>query len=254
MRRQVVQLVLGATIAAAVGIVLGLTLHFFPTQASSEAGKVHTLWDVLVIVSVPMFVLVASMVVFSVIHFRQRPGQELQDGPPIHGNTKLEVIWTVIPAVLLISLASYSYVVLHNIEKKKPDRIHVAVTARQFAWSYAYKDPASGKTIKTTQLFLPEGRQVEFDLTSLDVIHDFWVPNFSIKSDIVPGITTHYVVTPTRTGIYPVVCAELCGLGHSTMRSTVHVLPREKFQRWVASQTSSGKSAASTGSSPGGTG
>src|SRR5438067_348677 len=97
-------------IVSAVGIAFGLSIHWFPPAASKQADKVDTLYDVLIIASVPIFVLVAAVVVFSVIFFRMRPGQELEDGPPIHGNTRLEVVWTALPAALIAGLCTYAYV------------------------------------------------------------------------------------------------------------------------------------------------
>ena len=99
----------------------------------------------------------------------------------------------------------------------------VNVTGQQFAWTFEYR--GAGGKVSSDQLYLPEGTSVEFHVRSKDVIHDFWVPEFRLKIDAVPGITTKYRVTPNRLGAYTVVCAELCGLGHSTMRQTVHVLP-----------------------------
>ena len=103
-------------------------IHWFPAQGSTQAHKIDTFWDVLIIVSVPIFVLVATVVLFSVIKFRMRPGEEDLDGPPIHGNTRLEVVWTAMPATILIALCAYAYIVLHDIEKApaKPAReLHV---------------------------------------------------------------------------------------------------------------------------------
>jgi cytochrome c oxidase subunit 2 len=173
-------------------------------------------------------------VLFSVWKFRMRPGQELEDGPPIHGNTMLEVVWTAIPALILVGLCAYAYVVLQDIEKKGKNEIVVNVTGEQFAWSFEYPQPGGGPKITSNQLYLAEGQPVEFHVRSKDVIHDFFVPEFRQKIDAVPGITTKYRVTPNRLGAYPVVCAELCGLGHSTMRQTVHVLPRAKYESWIA--------------------
>ena len=241
-------------IVSAVGIAFGLSIHWFPPTASTQADKIDTLYDVLIIASVPVFVLVASVVVFSVIFFRMRPGQELEDGPPIHGNTRLEVVWTAIPAALIAGLCTYAYVVLLDIEKKPTAasaatrEMKVRVDGEQFAWTFTYpKDVAGGKTLKTTQLVLPIGRSVDFRIHAKDVIHDFWVPAFRLKMDAVPGIETHYRVTPTRLGTYAVVCAELCGLGHSTMRSTVHVVTPKAFKAFLTAQT---KPAAPAGASP----
>src|SRR5919198_5141022 len=103
--------------AAVCGVALGLVIDWFPVSASGEAKKIDTLWDVLLIASVPVFVLVQTVVLYCVWKFRMRPGEELMDGPPIHGNTRLEIVWTAIPAILLVGLCTYAYIVLHDIEK-----------------------------------------------------------------------------------------------------------------------------------------
>jgi cytochrome c oxidase subunit 2 len=236
-------LVIGA-IASAIGVAIALSISWFPSQGSTQAKKIDELYDVLLIASVPVFVLVEVVVLYSVWKFRMKPGEELKDGPPIHGNTALEVIWTAVPALLIAGLCTYAYIVLIDIEKKPKHEMVVQVTAQQFAWSFGYP-MAGGPQVTTTELYLPEGRSVDFHLKATDVIHDFWVPAFRMKSDAVPGITTKYRITPRRLGTYPVVCAELCGLGHSTMRSTVHVVSRPKFEAWLASQRSKAQSGAS---------
>jgi cytochrome c oxidase subunit II len=180
-----------------------------------------------------VFVLVTTVVLFAVRDFHMRPGQENMDGPPIHGNTKLEVVWTAVPAILLVSLCTYAYIVLHNAEKAPAsgqERV-VRVKGQQFTWTFDYNE--GGKKFSSAQLYVPEGESVKFDINSVDVIHDFWVPAWRMKIDAVPGITTSYRITPTRLGDYPVVCAELCGLGHAFMRQTAHVLPKDKFDEWV---------------------
>ena len=233
-KRALTEMAVVGVIASILGVALGLAIDWFPAQASTQARSIDTLWDVLIIVSVPIFVLVCVVVLFSVKEFRMRPGQENQDGPPIHGNTKLEIVWTAIPAVILVALSSYAYVVLRHIEDAPANaaqEMHVGVTGEQFAWTFSYP-VAGGKPIQTSQLYLPEGSSVKFGVRSKDVIHDFWVPAFRMKIDAVPGVTTSYRVTPNRIGNYPVVCAELCGLGHAFMRQTAHVLPRDRFDAW----------------------
>jgi cytochrome c oxidase subunit 2 len=224
------QMLLIGVIASALGIALALAIDWFPTQASVQGEKIDTLWDVLLIASVPIFVLVETIVLYSAIKFRMRPGEELKDGPPIHGNTRLEIVWTAIPAILLVGLCTYAYLVLTDIEKAPAGEkaLDVRVVGEQFTWTFFIKDD-QGKEVKTNQLYLPEGRPVYFTVQSKDVIHDFWVPAFRVKIDAVPGIDTHLRVTPKKTGDYPVVCAELCGLGHSTMRQTAHVVSGDDF-------------------------
>jgi len=187
-------------------------------------------------------VTVMIIVLFSVVNFRMRPGEETLDGPPIHGNTRLEIIWTAIPAVILVVLCAYSWIVLNDIEEAKAGEMRINVTGQQFAWSYEYPQ-AGAKPIKSNTLYLIKDQPVRFYVKALDVLHDFWVPAFRMKIDAVPGITTRYRVTPSRLGTYPVVCAELCGLGHSVMRSTATVIPRADFDKWIAERKAPAKTA-----------
>lgn len=232
-------MVVAGVLASAIGIVLGLAIDWFPTLASTQAERISTLYDVLVIASVPIFVLVVTVVIGAVIRFRMRPGQEGEDGPPIHGNTRIEVIWTVLPALLILGLCAYAYVVLEDIEKAPAagQELKVGVHGEQFAWTFTYpRNLTDGEPLTTNELVLPLDRSVQFSIRSADVIHDFWVPDFSMKIDAVPGITTRYRVTPNRLGTYPVVCAELCGLGHSVMRTSVRVVEQAEFDSWLKEQ------------------
>jgi cytochrome c oxidase subunit II len=231
-RTHIRELVAIGVIASIIGIGLGLLINWFPVQASEEGKKIDTLWDVLIICSVPVFVLVMTVVLYSVWRYRMRPGEEFKDGPPIHGNTRLEIVWTAIPAIILVALCSYAYIVLTEVEEAHAGALNVTVRGQQFTWTFYYKD-SSGKTVSSPQLYVPRGRQVNFTVVSDDVIHDFWVPAFRLKIDAVPGIKTHLRATPKRIGQYPVVCAELCGLGHAAMRQTAHVVEPAEFDRWL---------------------
>ena len=237
-RGDLVRLFVFALIATAGGIALALVIDWFPVAASREAETVDTVWDVVVIASVPVFVLVEAVVLYCIIRFRMRPGQEDMDGPPLHGNTRLEIIWTTIPALLLLGLCIYAYATLQDIEEAgaKGEEINVRVVGEQFTWTFHYPRELTGtdKEVVSNQLYLPKDRRVYFTVQSKDVIHDFWVPSFRMKVDAVPGINTHYRVTPTRLGKYPVVCAELCGLGHAAMRQTAHVVEQGEFDKWLS--------------------
>jgi cytochrome c oxidase subunit II len=226
-------------IAIVIGIPVALAIPWFPDDGSIQSGNVRTLYDVLLIVSVPIFVAVETVVVYSVWKFRMKPGEEEKDGPPIHGNTRLEVVWTAVPAILLVSLATYAYTVLHSNEKSRGGEMVVNVTERQFGFEFSYPR-SDGKQIVSPVLYLPKGEPVVFKLRSLDVIHSFFVPEFSEKLDAVPGITTTLRVTPTRVGTYPAECTELCGAGHSLMRATVRVVSPTRFHSWMSSQKPNG--------------
>ena len=220
-----------SALAAAVGLAIVLIMDWFPAEASSAAHPIDRLYDVLLIFSVPIFVLVMSVAIYSVIKFRARPG-DMGDGAPIHGNTRLEVFWVTIPFLIVSGLAIYGWVVLDDIEAKQPDEMVVKVVGQQFTWHFDY--PA--EKIKSSELVLPKDKPVHFEITTQDVIHSFWVPEFRLKSDAVPGLTTDVRTTPNKLGNWEVVCAELCGLGHSTMRQAVHVIPSSEWDAWVERQ------------------
>ena len=233
-------------LASLVGIGITLWIDWFPQPAATSADKIDTLYDVLLICSVPVFVLVMTIAIYSVVRFRAKPG-DMGDGPPIHGNTRLEIIWVTIPFIMVTALALYAWITLDDIEAKQPNEMVVNVTGQQFTWTFQYP---SEKLDDAKELVLPVNRPVEFKIHTKDVLHSFWVPQFRLKSDAVPGLTTKIRVTPDRVGNYEVVCAELCGIGHSTMRQYVRVVPATEFQSWVSRQ----KKAASGGGGGGAAG
>jgi cytochrome c oxidase subunit 2 len=218
-------------VASAVGIGIVLVMDWFPEEASTAADRIDKLYDVLLIFSVPIFVLVMTVAIYSVVKFRARPG-DMGDGAPIHGNTRLEVFWVTIPFLIVSSLAVYGWVVLDDIEAKQPNEMVVKVTGQQFTWRFEYPS----EKVKSSELVLPKGHPVHFEISADDVIHSFWVPEFRLKSDAVPGLTTDVRVTPTKVGEWNVVCAELCGLGHSTMRQEVRVIEPGDWDAWVDQQ------------------
>jgi cytochrome c oxidase subunit 2 len=233
--------------ASVVGIAIALLIPWFPTSAAKSADKIDTVYDVLLICSVPIFVLVMTVALYSVWRFRAKPG-DMRDGAPIHGNTRLEIVWVTIPFLMVSALAIYGWVVLDDLEAKQPNELIVNVTGEQFTWSFEYP----GK-VDSNELVLPKDRPVEFRIHTKDVIHSFWVPEFRLKSDAVPGLTTKIRLTPDRIGRYQVVCAELCGLGHSTMRQNVRVVAAADFNAWLdRRKQTAGGGAAPTGGGGGG--
>ena len=243
-----VMLVAAMVLASAVGIAVGLLIDWFPAAGSDVADEIDTFWDVLLITSVPVFVMVTGVVLFSIWRWHMRPGEEKLDGPPIHGNTKLEVYWTLLPALLIAGLCAYATILLLDIQEApaKGTRV-VNVTGEQFAWTFAMRE--GGQVIRANRIVLPVDEEVQFKVHSKDVLHDFWVPQWRLKVDAVPGITTDYKLTPTKTGTFQVVCAELCGLGHAFMRQFITVGTPAEFQAWVK-----GMSAPPAGAAPGGGG
>lgn len=231
----VAQMLAFGVVVCAILLAIALSIHWFPADASVQASRIHTLYKVLLIATVPIFTLVLTVIVFSVAKFRMRPGQELMDGPPIHGNTRLEVVWTAVPAVLIVGLCAYAFTVLHANEAAQRNTMTINVTERQFAFEFSYRNPA-GKVIVSPDLVLADHQPVLFHIRSLDVIHSFFVPEFSEKIDAVPGIVTTLRVTPTRLGAYAAECTELCGAGHSLMRAPVQVVTPAAFRSWLAAQ------------------
>jgi len=223
---------LAATIALTVAIsAVMVSINWDGQEASTAAPKIDDLLNVMIVLSSFVFSLVMVMLFYALYAFRAKPGDE-SDGEPIHGNTRLEVAWTVIPTIIVLFGAGYSWSVLHDIEKPAKDALTVDVFSQQYAWSFGY--PGKDNAYTEGELHVPVDRQVQFKMHALDVIHSFWVPEWRIKKDNVPGITTTAIVTPDKVGTYQLICTELCGFGHAAMRATVVVEPPAKFREWVA--------------------
>src|SRR5436190_15364178 len=238
-----------ATLARIIAAIVVLTvvmavpmtqIHWNGTEASTQAHDIDTLLNVMIILSCFVFSIVLVMLGYCVWKYRAKPGDE-SDGEPIHGNTKLEITWTVIPTVIVLFGAIYSWIVLGNIESQAADDLKINVTAQQYEWTFNYPQP-NGKVVSSKVLVVPDGRQLDLTLTSLDVLHSFWVPEWRIKRDLVPkgpggnDVDDTVVVTPDKVGTYNVVCTELCGFGHATMRALVKVVPPNEFETWLKKQ------------------
>jgi cytochrome c oxidase subunit II len=226
-RGSLLQLIAIGLVAAGICTAVAVLIPWLPVSAGEEAHRIHFVYWFATVISIAVFSVVASVLVFSVWKFRARPDDD-SDGPPTHGHTTLEIVWTAIPAVLVTAISIVSAIVLAKNGEAGPDPLVIKVVAQQFAWQFTYPN---GKTFDW--LTIPEGRHVKLDITSKDVIHSFWVPELSQKQDAVPGQHNSIVVTPTRTGTYPVICTELCGLGHSLMRSHVTIMTKANYAAWV---------------------
>ena len=207
-------------------------------QASAEADDIDTLLDVMIVLSCFVFSIVVVMLGYCVWKYKAKPGDE-SDGKPVHGNTKLEIAWTVIPTVIVLFGAVYSWIVLDDIEAEADNQMPMNITAQQFKWTFEY--PEAG--VVSNEMHVPVDTQLELTLTAYDVLHSFWVPEWRIKRDLVPespnnasGVDDIVRVTPNRLGEYELVCTELCGTGHATMRAHVVVESQDDFDAWVAEQ------------------
>jgi cytochrome c oxidase subunit II len=228
-KRSIIQMALvGAVVGAALALVAWL-IPWLPEPASEQAaGFDNTYWFV-TIVCVFVFAVVAGVSVYAVWKFRAAP-DDLDDGSPIHGHTGLEIVWTAIPAILVTAISVYSGIVLYDIERLPDGHRVVEVSSQQFAWTFTYPD----QKVTSGELVLPLNEPTELVLTSKDVVHSFWVPEWRVKQDAVKGIETKVSVTPNKMGTFTVVCTELCGLGHAVMRARARVVSQTKFEDWIA--------------------
>ena len=250
-----------------VGLWVGHNVKLLPVDASSNAPVYDALFEVLFSIGTILFLGIVGLLVYSLIRFRRRPG-ETGDGQAVEGNLPLEIVWTAIPAVVVLFVGIYSYDIYERMggmasfhdhgamhvmaeqasvsqEASAGDQpriwggigqgadgeavLPVEVTAMQFAFIFHYPEA----DITSGELHVPLGQSVQLRMEAKDVIHAFWVPQFRLKQDVIPGQPTLLTFTPTRAGTYPVVCAELCGPYHGGMRSSVVVHEPEAFDAWV---------------------
>lgn len=244
-----------------------------PVAASQEASEIDGLFNLMMTIATGLFLIVEGAIVYSVIKFRRKEG-DLTDGPPIEGNVPLEILWTAIPTVIVFVLAIYSFEVYNTMGGLDPMASHdhrqmmaeetmessqlvamndsrvalglgqspsgeqtppleVNVNGIQYAWIFTY--PETGTV--SGELHVPVDRPVKLNMTGGDVLHAFWLPEFRIKQDVIPGRESLLTFTPTKTGQYPVVCAELCGAYHGGMKTTLTVHSAEDYQKWIQDNT-----------------
>ncbi|RUR72137.1 cytochrome c oxidase subunit 2 [Chlorogloeopsis fritschii PCC 6912] len=286
-----------------------------PTAASDEASLVDGLFNTMMTVSVGIFLLVEGVLIYTIVKYRRRTGDD-KDGLPVHGNVPLEILWTAIPAIIVLGISVYSFDVYNemggfnphavheapmtpqamkmpgaaiaatltdtppntepnlNQEKSdqamedpataavrnadqipqkqnapgvgsvaptigptpdkegKPPALTVNVTGLQYAWIFTYPDTS----VTSGELHVPVGREVQINMTANDVIHAFWVPEFRLKQDAIPGRQSEIRFTPSKEGTYALICAELCGPYHGAMRTQVVVEKPATFAAWMKEQ------------------
>jgi len=258
-------LALSSAALVGAGIWIGYNVPLLPEAASANAPVYDDLFKVLFSIGAMLFLGIAILLVYSLARFR-RTATETGDGLALEGNLPLEIVWTAIPAVIILFVGIYSYDIyermggmssLHDhmhehpaamtAEASPPEQrywggiaptdsqttglasLPVEVTAMQFAFIFHYPDG----DITSGELHVPLGQPVELRMQARDVIHAFWVPQFRLKQDVIPGQPTLLSFTPTRAGTYPIICAELCGPYHGGMRTSVVVQEPEAFQAWI---------------------
>lgn len=214
------------------GLAAVAALPILPELASLEGRASDEAFTALLYASVPVFVLVEVVVLYSALRFRRGPDGD--DGPAIETSRPLEIGWVAATSALVLALVAVGVVGmqrmgLHGGAHAQPD-VRVVVVGSQFAWRFEYPDLG----LVTEELKLPVGRHVRFEITSRDVLHSFWVPVFRVKQDAVPGRSIAIAATPTETGRFEAPCAELCGVGHTIMHAPVEVMSPAAFDAWVA--------------------
>ena len=254
------------------GLWVGQGVNLLPLAASSNAPTYDALFRVLFSIGTTLFLGIVIVLGYSLVRFRRRSGDN-GDGVALEGNLLLEIVWTAIPAVVILFVGIYSYDIYERMggmaplmdhagmEHMAPDHasmgatapgpkrirggigpassttagtgslatLPVEVTAMQFAFIFHYPEG----DITSGELHVPVGQPVELQMKALDVIHAFWVPEFRLKQDVIPGQPTVLSFTATRAGTYPVICAELCGPYHGGMRTSVVVHDPDDYQLWL---------------------
>lgn len=210
-----------------------------PAGESSFSGEIDGIFYLILWITGIIFVLVEGMLLFFLLRYRHREGRRARY---THGNNRLEVIWTIVPAIICVVLALVSRRVWAEIKQRMPtDAMQVEVLAEQFAWNIRYPGPdgrfgTADDIVTLNQLHFPVGRKVVVSLRSKDVIHSFFLPEFRVKQDAVPGMTTKVWFDASHVGHWDIACSQLCGLGHYRMRGTLTADSPEDFQKWLVDQ------------------
>lgn len=202
----------------------------FPAQAATQAVPIDWLFDIEIKLIAFFFSVIMVPLVYSLVVFRRDEDDETE-GPHIEGHTKLELVWTAIPLIIVIALGIIGADNLKQVLAVDPQANQVKVVGFQWGWRFEYP-----QGFVSNDLYLPVDKQSLLNMESTDVIHSFWVPEFRIKQDVVPGQVTEYRITPNQLGDYVVRCAELCGSKHAYMLANIHVVSEEEYAAWVDDQ------------------
>ena len=202
-------------------------MSWLPEAASNFAERVDNVLIFITVISLIFFILITACLVYFSIKYRKKSDDD--ETPYITGNQTLEIIWTLVPSVLLIIIFIWGFLVYKDMRTPPKDAIEINVVARQWLWQFEYGN--GSKTIN--ELYLQKNRPVRLVMRADDVIHSFFVPAFRVKQDILPGRYTQLWFTPTKIGTFDLFCAEYCGTGHSVMLARVNVLSPESYDRWA---------------------
>lgn len=226
---------LGLTVALEIA---WFSVDMFPSRYAREAEIVDEAFNLLTVLGIPVFSFVLAMVLYAAIRFRNR-GDVSEDGPPIKTSKPVVVTWLIVTTGLaLFILINPGFVGLAALGADRDPDLVIQVEAQRWQWVATYPNGAEVRD----ELVVPVDTRIRFDITSVDVLHSFWVPAFRVKMDAVPGLTTQVMVTATALGSFAddpslrLQCAELCGIGHARMVMPVRVVSQDEFASWLAEQ------------------
>lgn len=241
LRRKIVASAAVAALAIAGGVPPAFAQPWVVSPQSNNAEIISQLFWFTLVLAVVVFVLVEGLLIYSSLRFRRRAPLPTGEPPQIHGNTRLEVMWAIVPALILIGLFAITVSRLGEISRIPTTGLYVTATGQQFAWDFGYSEAG----IHTTNdLRIPVGTPVIVDVTAKDVIHSFWVPELYGKMDAIPGRTNRISFQARSEGEFRGVCAELCGAGHAGMLFRVQAMPQDQFTQWVQDQQAAAAPAA----------
>ena len=224
--------------------------HFIGEVVTTQGAEAASLYLPIFIVATIVFVLIEGLLILMAIRFRRRStGTDLPEQS--HGNNKLEIVWTVIPAIIVTVMFIGSTMVLANVQAQSDDPdVVVDVEAFRFGWKFDY--PQNGISIAgggregAPEMVVPIDASIHFNVTAVDVIHSFYVPSFFYKIDAIPGRVNEFEINIEKPGVYGGQCAEFCGLAHGDMFFSVRAVEQDEYEAWVAEQTGGGEAAAVT--------
>ncbi len=206
----------------------------FNNPSSPNAHAVDEIYRAILGVTVTIFVLVGGWLVYSAIRFGERRGEVYPEPPQVHGSTRLEIGWTIVPVLILVGLCAFTFYKLPTVDDVPKHAMEIRVMAQQYSFVYTYPNGKHPASADTNTLVVPVDVPVHLSLQSRDVIHDWWVEELGQKTDVIPGTTTHTWFRADRIGTYVGQCAEFCGPGHPTMLITVKVVSQEDFRSYMA--------------------
>lgn len=244
-------LCLGAGLLGTVGTALA-DGTWLPDNFSTIGEKIDSLWSMIFVLTVVLFFITEGALLWFIIRYRERPGRKAHYFPDHLG---LEVTWTVIPGLILLFLAVYQWNTWAEAKLRVPDgkdAVRVQILAQQFEWNVRYPGPdglfaTDDDLTMKNQLYIPEGKTILAQLRSVDVIHSFFLPNFRVKQDIVPGITVQVWWDSNTNGNFEIACSELCGLGHYRMRARLIIYTKEEYESWLQEKYDAGAKPADWG-------